>query len=103
MSKVGEFVEVNIKWKQDDLIFDSWREAEIWGDSIANDIHGRTINGYITPDIKIASALSFLLALNPEYIVHTEKSFVVRPDIKTIDSFFYKVWVTYIDYEVRTI
>lgn len=43
---------MKIKWKSEDVIFDTWWEAEVWADSIANEIHGRTINGYITPDYK---------------------------------------------------
>ncbi|NRG31223.1 hypothetical protein [Niallia circulans] len=53
---------MEIEWKKETIIFETLRESEVWADSIANEIHGRTINGYITPDYKIAYALSFFLA-----------------------------------------
>ncbi|PAE11606.1 hypothetical protein CHI02_14175 [Niallia circulans] len=86
---------MEIEWKKETIIFETLRESEVWADSIANEIHGRTINGYITPDYKIAYALSFFLASNPDYVVHTEKSFNIRPGLKVEDSFIYKVWVTF--------
>ncbi|MBY0598174.1 hypothetical protein [Bacillus bingmayongensis] len=49
---------MDIRWKSEDVIFDTQRESEVWTDSIANEIYGRTIDGYITPDYKIAYALS---------------------------------------------
>jgi hypothetical protein len=85
---------MEIEWKKETIIFETLRESEVWADSIANEIYGRTINGYITSDYKIAYALSFFLATNPDFVVHTEKSFSIRPGLKVEDSFFYKVWVT---------
>ncbi|MEN1936682.1 hypothetical protein AAIE21_14050 [Paenibacillus sp. 102] len=76
-----------MRWKSEDVIFDTLRESEVWADSIANEICGRTIDGYITPDYKIAYALSFFLASVPNFIVHTEETVIT-------DSFVYKVWVT---------
>ncbi|WP_459502035.1 hypothetical protein [Bacillus sp. C1] len=72
-----------MRWKIEEIMFDTLRESEVWADSIANEIHGRTIDGYITPDYKIAYALSFFLASVPHFSVHTDT-----------DSFVYKVWVT---------
>ncbi|MBC6976326.1 hypothetical protein H9I32_29335 [Bacillus sp. Xin] len=76
-----------MRWKSEDVIFGTLRESEVWADSIANEIYGRTIDGYITPDYKIAYALSFFLASVPNFIVHTEEAVIT-------DSFVYKVWVT---------
>lgn len=78
---------MDIKWKSENVIFDTLWESEVWADSIANEIYGRTIDGYITPDYKIAYALSFFLGAVPSFIVHTEKKLIV-------DSFVYKVWIT---------
>ncbi|CAI8814547.1 MULTISPECIES: hypothetical protein [Bacillus] len=78
---------MDIRWKSEEIIFDTLRESEVWADSIANEIYGRTIDGYITPDYKVAYALSFFLASVPNFIVHTETC-VIK------DSFIYKVWVT---------
>ncbi|MEH7014844.1 hypothetical protein V7087_29255 [Neobacillus niacini] len=76
-----------MRWKSEDIIFYTLRESEVWADSIANEIYGRTIDGYITPDYKLAYALSFYLASVPVLKVHTEKSLIK-------ESFVYKVWVT---------
>ncbi|MFT8320214.1 MAG: hypothetical protein ABF649_04845 [Bacillus sp. (in: firmicutes)] len=76
-----------MKWKNEDIIFDTLWESEVWADSIANEIYGRTIDGYITPDYKIAFALSFFLGSVPNFIVHTEEKIIK-------DSFLYKVWIT---------
>jgi hypothetical protein len=88
---------MEIKWKNEDVIFDSLWESEVWADSIANEMHARLMDGYITPDYKIAYALSFFLGSNPDFIVHTEKSFIIHPEKKIEDSFIYKVWVTTVD------
>lgn len=87
---------MEIEWKKETLIIETLRESEVWADSLANEIPSRTrtINGYITPDYKIAYALSFFLASNPDFVVHSEKSFRIRPGVKVEDSFIYKVWVT---------
>ncbi|WP_248563240.1 hypothetical protein [Niallia sp. NCCP-28] len=76
-----------MKWKKEDVVFDTLRESEAWADSISNEIYGRTISGYITPDYKIAYALAFFLGSVPHFIVHTEKKILKN-------SFIYKVWVT---------
>lgn len=78
---------MEIRWKREDVVFETLWESEVWADSIANEIYGRTIDGYITLDYKIAYALSFFLGSVPHFVVHTEK--------KVLDSvFIYKVWVT---------
>lgn len=78
---------MEIKWKIEGVIFETLRESEVWADSIANEIYGKTIDGYKTPDHKIAYALSFFLAQVPEFRVHTEKKIIN-------DSFIYEIWVT---------
>ncbi len=78
---------MDIRWKSENIIFDTLRESEVWADSIANEIYGRTIDGYITPSYKIAYALSFFLASVSNFIVHTETAIITG-------SFVYRVWVT---------
>ncbi|KAB2335571.1 hypothetical protein [Bacillus mesophilum] len=73
---------MEVRWKTEEFIFDSLREAEVRADSIANEIYGRLFDGYITPDCKIAFALSFLLASIPEFKVQSQ-----------YDGQVYKVWV----------
>lgn len=67
------------------MIFETVREAEVWADRVANGMYGRVFDGYETPDYKIAYALSFFLAQNQDFIVHTEVSFKEERAI-------YKVW-----------
>ncbi|GAB6415722.1 hypothetical protein bcgnr5372_09550 [Bacillus luti] len=74
-----------MKWKREDRIFETIREAEVWADSIANEMYGRVFDGYETPDYKIAYALSVFLAQNQDFTVHTEVSF--KEEIAV-----YKVW-----------
>ncbi|MBE5104546.1 hypothetical protein IGI01_04380 [Bacillus thuringiensis] len=76
-----------MKWKREDVIFETIREAEVWADSIANEMYGRVFDGYETPDYKIAYALSFFLAQNRERNIHTKVEF--NKNIKV-----YKVWIT---------
>lgn len=64
-----------MRWKGEAVIFETVREAEVWADGVANEMHGRVFDGYETPDYKIAYALSFFLAQNQDFIVHTEVSF----------------------------
>ncbi|MEA1008203.1 hypothetical protein CN491_19260 [Bacillus cereus] len=79
-----------MKWKREDIIFETMREAEVWADSIANEMYGRVFDGYETLDYKIAYVLSFFLAQEREWIVHTEKHFEK-------DRVIYKVWVTVVE------
>ncbi|PEX94482.1 hypothetical protein [Bacillus cereus] len=76
-----------MRWKREDVIFETIREAEVWADSIANEMYGRVFDGYETLDYKIAYALSFFLAQEREFILHTEVEF--NNDIEV-----YKVWIT---------
>lgn len=75
---------MTIKWKIEEVIFDTMYEADMWADSIANEIYGRIYDGYNTPDNKIAYSLAFRLASIEEYKVHTEYK-----------KNRYKVWVTF--------
>ncbi|WP_133580974.1 hypothetical protein [Aureibacillus halotolerans] len=75
-----------MNWHQDDVTFETMREAEVWADSLSNEFYSRVINGYITPDNKIAYALSFYLASLDILIVHTQ-------EILADNSYVYKVWV----------
>ncbi|MEK9198444.1 hypothetical protein SFC08_16040 [Lysinibacillus halotolerans] len=63
---------MTIKWYSENLIFDSLHEADVWADSIANEICARLYDGYITPDYKIAYALAFRLAEFQELRVITK-------------------------------
>ena len=45
--------------EREDVIFETIREAEVWADGVANEMHGRVFDGYETLDYKIAYALSF--------------------------------------------
>jgi len=75
---------MTIKWKKEEIIFDTIHEADMWADSIVNEIYGKNYNGYNTPDFKIAYSLAFRLASIKEYRVCTEYS-----------KKRYKVWVTF--------
>ena len=45
--------------RREEVIFETMREAEVWADGVANEMHGRVFDGYETLDYKIAYALSF--------------------------------------------
>ncbi|WPK10260.1 hypothetical protein R6U77_09955 [Lysinibacillus louembei] len=70
------------RWNREDIIFDSLHEADVWADSIANEIYARLYDGYDTRDYKIAYSLAFRLSGIKELKVMTES---------TADR--YKVWV----------
>ena len=74
---------MTLKWKRESIIFDSLFEADIWADSIGNEIYAKLYDGYDTPDYKIAYALAFRLAEMKKSKVNTERSMDDR----------YKVWV----------
>ncbi len=76
-----------VRWKREDVIFETIREAEVWADGVANEMYGRVFDGYETLDYKIAYALSFFLAQNQEFNIHTEVQFNENIDV-------YKVWIT---------
>ncbi|MCU5379089.1 hypothetical protein OCA08_18315 [Bacillus cereus] len=59
-----------MRWKREDVIFETMREAEVWADSIANEMYGRVFGGYETLDCKVAYALAFLLAKNREFNIY---------------------------------
>ncbi|AFQ28467.1 hypothetical protein P4493_07135 [Bacillus thuringiensis] len=59
-----------MRWKKEDVIFETIRKTEVWADSIANEMYGRLFDGYETLDYKIAYALSFFLAQNQDFIPH---------------------------------
>ncbi|HDR6316819.1 TPA: hypothetical protein QCU53_003612 [Bacillus thuringiensis] len=48
-----------MRWKREDIIFETIREAEVWADGVANEMYGRVFDGYETLDYKIAYALAF--------------------------------------------
>lgn len=79
--------DITVKWEREDIIFETIREAEVWADSIANEMYGRVFDGYETPDYKIAYALAFFLASIPRFTVHAET-------VVENDTFIYKVWIT---------
>ncbi|SDC69561.1 hypothetical protein [Exiguobacterium sp. OS-77] len=81
---------MSIRWKEEMLQFETYREAEVWADSITNEIHGRSITGYCTPDFKVATILAFYLAENPDYRV---RSATVHLD----EKIYYQVWVEILD------
>ena len=74
---------MTLKWKRESIIFDSLFEADVWADSIGNEIYAKLYDGYDTPDYKIAYSLAFRLAEIEEFRVITERSIDDR----------YKVWV----------
>ncbi len=51
-----------MRWKREDVIFETVREAEVWADGFVNEMYGRVFDGYETPDYKIAYALIFSLS-----------------------------------------
>ena len=75
-----------MKWKREDIIFETIREAEVWAYLIANEMYGKVFDGYETTDYKIAYALCFSEHENQDFIVHTEESFKE-------DRVIYKVWI----------
>lgn len=75
---------MTLKWKKESVIFDSLFEADVWADSIVNEMFAKLYDGYDTPDYKIAYCLAFRLAEIEELRVITERSIDDR----------YKVWVT---------
>lgn len=65
---------MSFRWKSEDIIFDSLHEADVWADSIGNEMFARLYDGYETPDYKIACCLAFRLAEIKEFKVNTNKS-----------------------------
>ncbi|MCK1998849.1 hypothetical protein MPH47_16745 [Psychrobacillus psychrodurans] len=75
---------MNIRWKREEIIFETLYEADVWADSLANEIYGRIYDGYITSDYKIAYSLAFRLASIDTFRVNTQQDGLN----------IYKVWVT---------
>jgi len=76
---------MTLQWKRENIIFDSLYEADVWADSIGNEMYARLYDGYDTPDYKIAYSLAFRLAEMKEFRVFAKE---------TIDNDYrYKVWV----------
>ncbi|MCZ8539895.1 hypothetical protein [Psychrobacillus psychrodurans] len=75
---------MNIRWKREEIIFETFYEADVWADSLANEIYGRIYDGYITSDYKIAYSLAFRLASIDTFRVNTQQDGLN----------IYKVWVT---------
>ena len=42
-----------VRWKREDVIFETIREAEAWADGVANEMHGRVFDGYETMPINL--------------------------------------------------
>lgn len=76
---------MTLRWKREDFIFDSLYEADVWADSIGNEMYAKLYDGYNTPDYKIAYSLAFRLAEMKEFRVVTE--IAINNDKR------YKVWV----------
>lgn len=76
---------MTLRWKREDFIFDSLYEADLWADSIGNEMYAKLYDGYNTPDYKIAYSLAFRLAEMKEFRVVTE--IAINNDKR------YKVWV----------
>ncbi|AZB42100.1 hypothetical protein CEF21_07235 [Bacillus sp. FJAT-42376] len=74
------------RWKHEDRLFETLWEAELWADSIANEMSAKLYDGYSTPDHKVAYVLSFLLASDSGAKIGTEKR-------SENGSFLYKVWI----------
>jgi len=74
---------LTLRWERDNIIFDSLHEADVWADSIGNEIYSRVYDGYDTLDYKVACALAFRLANMKEFKVFSETTTENR----------YKVWV----------
>ncbi|MCZ8532518.1 hypothetical protein [Psychrobacillus psychrodurans] len=75
---------MNIRWKREEIFFETLYEADVWADSLANEIYGRIYDGYITSDYKIAYSLAFRLASIDTIRVNTQQDGLN----------IYKVWVT---------
>ncbi|WP_231391136.1 hypothetical protein MHH33_16960 [Paenisporosarcina sp. FSL H8-0542] len=74
-----------MNWLVEDIVFETMLEADVWADSLVNEIYGRNFNGYITTDYKIACAMAFRLATARELRVFTSEDEPNR----------YKVWVEF--------
>ncbi|MCT6924982.1 MULTISPECIES: hypothetical protein [Bacillales] len=80
---------MTLRWKIEDTIFDSLYEADVWADSIGNEMYARLYDGYDTPDYKVAYSLAFRLAGMKGFRVFTK---TMRDND---NNRRYKVWVEY--------
>lgn len=51
-----------MRWKREDVIFETIREAEVWADGVVNEMYGRVFDGYATRDYKVAYVLAFFFS-----------------------------------------
>lgn len=72
-----------LRWKREEILFHSLFEADVWADSIGNEIYARLYDAYDTPDYKVAYSLAFRLAEMKKFKVMTEISMDNR----------YRVWI----------
>ena len=61
------------RWKTEEIVFDTMYEADVWADSIANEMYGKLYDSYSTLDYKIACALAFRLAAIENCRVYAER------------------------------
>ena len=73
------------KWKVENTVFDSLHEADVWADSIGNEMFAKLYDGYDTPDYQIAAFLAFRLAEMNEFRVLTQST--IGEPVR------YQVWV----------
>lgn len=76
---------MTLRWKRENIVFDSFYEADVWADSIGDEIYANLYDGYDTPDYKIAYSLTFRLA--------EIKKFRVFAEVNMDNDKRYKVWV----------
>lgn len=62
---------MTLRWNKENTMYDSFFEADVWADSIANEMYARLYDGYETPDYKVAYSLAFRLAEIKEFRVTT--------------------------------
>lgn len=51
------------RWKVEEIAFETMREADVWADSIANEMYGKLYDSYSTTDYKVACAFFRLAAI----------------------------------------
>ncbi|WP_432356051.1 hypothetical protein [Sporosarcina sp. A2] len=76
---------MTLQWKRESIIFDSLYEADVWADSLGNEMYARLYDGYDTPDYKIAYSLAFRIAEMKEFRVFTRRTIG--------NDYRFKVWV----------
>ncbi|MTH53400.1 hypothetical protein GKZ89_08220 [Bacillus mangrovi] len=76
-----------MRWKKEDQMFETLWEAEMWADSIVNEMHAQLYEGYETSDHKIAYVLAFYLSSGHDNRVIKTERFCKG------DSRVYRVWM----------